>query len=183
MFNVDSPSKKAARISKLSTPSQSFTERLRAASAGGAAAVTEPQLPDSEPGAPSRHAGLENVNDAASAPKTPPPEPIGGNDSNDNDTATLSEFDLGGLESDGRVFDAEAGLQTESGPEAALTSKILALLKEQNVVLKGSVQMQLRHEIELEIELREAKVRVFEGTIRRQNGRIDELESIVLNLT
>jgi hypothetical protein len=58
-----------------------------------------------------------------------------------------------------------------------LTTRVLKLLREENYEVKGSTELQLRHKIELELDLSSTKLRSCERTISRMSKRINELET------
>jgi hypothetical protein len=78
-------------------------------------------------------------------------------------------------------FNDTAGLDLPR--ESDLTTTVLELIRADYPKLKASTEMQLRHEIGLALDLSETKLRRYEGTISELNKRIDELETMVLNLT
>jgi hypothetical protein len=78
-------------------------------------------------------------------------------------------------------FSDMAGLSFPREPD--LTTTVLELVRADCPKLKASTEMQLRHEIGLASDLGETKLRRYEGTIAELSRRVDELETIVLNLT
>jgi hypothetical protein len=67
--------------------------------------------------------------------------------------------------------------------ERDLTTIVLELVRADSPKLKASTELQLRHEIGLALDVGEAKLRRYEGTISELLKRVDELETMVLNLT
>jgi hypothetical protein len=67
--------------------------------------------------------------------------------------------------------------------ESDLIATVLDLIRADNLKLKGSTEMQIRHEIGLALDLGETKLRRHEGTISELYKRIDELETMILHLT
>jgi hypothetical protein len=80
----------------------------------------------------------------------------------------------------GRFSDL-AGLSLPREPD--LTTTVLDLIRAEYPNLKASTEMQIRHEIGLASDVGETKLRRYEGTIAELNKRVDELETMVLNLT
>lgn len=72
-----------------------------------------------------------------------------------------------------------AGLRQES----SLTSTVFDLIRSDNVELKPSTEIQIRHEIDLVVDVGKAKVQRYEETIYKLHERIDELEKLVLHFT
>ena len=64
-----------------------------------------------------------------------------------------------------------------------LVTSILELLRSEGVAIKGSLELQIRHEIDLELDVSAARDKRYRSTISKQGKRIDELESIVELLT
>jgi hypothetical protein len=64
-----------------------------------------------------------------------------------------------------------------------LTTTVLELIRSDNIELKTSTEMKLRHEIGLESDVTHAKLRRYEETISELRKRVDELETMVLHLT
>ena len=64
-----------------------------------------------------------------------------------------------------------------------LSTTILELLHSDSVRLKASTELQLRHEIRLQLNVGETKLRAYEETISELRKRIDDLETSVLHLT
>lgn len=60
---------------------------------------------------------------------------------------------------------------------------VLELIRSDNLELKVSTEMQLRHEIGLKLDVSETKLRRSKETISELRKRIDELETMVLHLT
>ena len=67
--------------------------------------------------------------------------------------------------------------------ESDLTTTILKLIRSDNLELKASTEIQLRHEIDLQLDLGTAKEQRHKDTITRLCTRVDELETMVLQLT
>jgi hypothetical protein len=67
--------------------------------------------------------------------------------------------------------------------ESDLTTRILELIRAEHPQLKASTEMQLRHEIGLAIDVGETKLRRNEVTISELRKRVDDLETMVYNLT
>jgi len=80
----------------------------------------------------------------------------------------------------GRFSDL-AGLSHLREPD--LTTTVLDLVRAEYPNLKASTEMQIRHEIGLALDVGETKLRRYEGTIAELSKRVDELETMVLNLT
>ena len=79
----------------------------------------------------------------------------------------------------GRFKDvASLGLEIESG----LTTTVLKLIRSDNLQLKASTEMQLRHEIDLELDLGAARLQRQKETISKLCKRVDELEAMVLHI-
>jgi hypothetical protein len=74
---------------------------------------------------------------------------------------------------------ASFGLELES----SLASTVLELIRSDNVELKPSTEIQIRHEIDLVVDLGNTKVQRYQETISKLHERVDELEQIVLHLT
>jgi hypothetical protein len=70
-----------------------------------------------------------------------------------------------------------------SKEESDLTKTILETLRSDNIKLKASTEMQLRHEIELKLDVDNTTLRRYKETISKWGKRIDELEDIVDKLT
>lgn len=66
---------------------------------------------------------------------------------------------------------------------ANLTTRVVRLLRDEKYPLKVSTELQIRHEIDLELDLYAAKVRRYEETIYKQSKKIDELETLASHLT
>ncbi len=85
-----------------------------------------------------------------------------------------------------RTSPTPARLESMISPNSERTSNlavaVLMLIHSENVELKESTELQIRHEIDLEVDSNEAKVRRYEETIRVLSKRLDELENIVLHL-
>ncbi len=73
---------------------------------------------------------------------------------------------------------ARVGPDAESG----LNMIVLKLIRSENLKLKASTEMQLRHEIDLELDLGATKEQRHKDTISKLCRRIDELETMVLHL-
>jgi hypothetical protein len=67
--------------------------------------------------------------------------------------------------------------------ESSLTLTVLDLIRSDNVELKPSTEIQIRHEIDLMVDIGKAKVERYEETISKLHKRVDELEGIVFHLT
>lgn len=67
--------------------------------------------------------------------------------------------------------------------DSDLITKILELVRADNPKLKASTEMQLRHEAGLAIDMNETKLRRCDVTISELQKRVDELETMVYNLT
>lgn len=67
--------------------------------------------------------------------------------------------------------------------ESSLTTTVLGLIRSDNVELKPSTEIQIRHEIDLAVDISKAKVQRYEETISKLHGRVDELEQMILHLT
>lgn len=67
--------------------------------------------------------------------------------------------------------------------ESSLTSTVLGLIRSDNVELKPSTEIQIRHEIDLVVDIGKAKVQRFDETISKLHERVDELERMILHLT
>jgi hypothetical protein len=63
------------------------------------------------------------------------------------------------------------------------TTTVLKLLRSDNITLKASTEAQLRHVIRLKIDIEQTKLRRSEQTISNLCERVDELETMVFNLT
>ena len=66
--------------------------------------------------------------------------------------------------------------------EGDLTTTVLRLLRDEKISLKESTELQIRHEIDLELDLTAAKVKRYEETIARMSTRLDELETMLSHL-
>jgi hypothetical protein len=64
-----------------------------------------------------------------------------------------------------------------------LTTTVLELIRSDNLELKASTELQLRHEIGLKLDVGRTKVRRYEETITELRKRLDEVETMVLHLT
>jgi hypothetical protein len=72
---------------------------------------------------------------------------------------------------------------TASLPEESdLSSTVLDLIRAENVDLKSSTKIQIRHDIDLVVDVAKAKVQRYEQTIQRLHERIEELEKLVVHL-
>jgi hypothetical protein len=80
-----------------------------------------------------------------------------------------------GLPSEKISFDTEG--------DSDLTMSVLELIGSDNLELKVSTEMQLRHEIGLKLDVSETNLRRSKETISELRKRIDELETMVLHLT
>lgn len=67
--------------------------------------------------------------------------------------------------------------------ESSLTSTVLGLIRSDNVELKPSTEIQIRHEIDLVVDIGKAKVQRYDETICKLHERVDELERMILHLT
>ena len=67
--------------------------------------------------------------------------------------------------------------------DSDLTTTVLELIRSENIELKASTEMQMRHEIGLRLDVDGTKVRRYEETIRELRKRLDEMETMVLHLT
>jgi hypothetical protein len=67
--------------------------------------------------------------------------------------------------------------------ESDLTARILELIRAEHPQLKASTEMQLRHEIGLALDVGDTKLRRYEVTISELRKRVDDLETMVYNLT
>jgi hypothetical protein len=67
--------------------------------------------------------------------------------------------------------------------ESDLTTTVLELIRSDNLELKVSTELQLRHEIGLKLDVGRTKLRRYEDTITELRKRLDEVETIVLHLT
>lgn len=74
-----------------------------------------------------------------------------------------------------------ASLNPEGESSLALT--VLDLIRSDNVELKPSTEIQIRHEINLMVDIGKTKVERYEETISKLHKRVDELEGIVFHLT
>lgn len=63
-----------------------------------------------------------------------------------------------------------------------LTSTVLDLIRAENVDLKPSTKIQIRHEIDLVVDVGKAKVQRYEETIQKLHERIEELEKLIVDL-
>ena len=64
-----------------------------------------------------------------------------------------------------------------------LASRVIKLLRDEKVVMKESTELLIRHEIDLDSDLNTAKIRRLEETVSKMSKRIDELETLVSQLT
>lgn len=67
--------------------------------------------------------------------------------------------------------------------DSTLTSAVLDLIRSDNVELKPSTEIQIRHEIDLVVDVGRARVQRYQETISKLHERIDELERMILHLT
>lgn len=67
--------------------------------------------------------------------------------------------------------------------DSDLTTIVLELIRSDNPELKASTEIQLRHEIDLRLDVSETKLRRYEETITELRKRLDEMETMVLHLT
>jgi hypothetical protein len=74
---------------------------------------------------------------------------------------------------------ANSGFEADS----SLTSTVLGLIRSDNVELKPSTEIQIRHEIDLVVDVGKAKIQRYEETISKLHERVDELERMILHLT
>lgn len=80
-----------------------------------------------------------------------------------------------------RRYNNRIDINTTKEPDP--TTTVLKLLRSENITLKASTEAQLRHVIQLKIDIEETKLRRSEQTILSLSERVDELEMMVLNLT
>lgn len=75
--------------------------------------------------------------------------------------------------------------KVNSGFEADsnLTSTVLDLIRSDNIELKFSTEIQIRHEIDLVVDVGKAKIERYEETISKLRERVEELEKMILHLT
>lgn len=71
----------------------------------------------------------------------------------------------------------------DSREESDLSTTVLDLIRADYPKLKASTEMQIRHEINLALDVAEAKLRRHEATISELHKKVDELEEMVLHLT
>lgn len=99
--------------------------------------------------------------------------------SNANSTEQLA--DISGTSSTSARSKNLAGFGLEM--ESSLASTVLELIRSDKVDLKPSTEIQIRHEIDLVVDLGNTKVQRYQETISKLHERVDELEQIVLHLT
>jgi hypothetical protein len=78
-------------------------------------------------------------------------------------------------------FNDRASLHLER--ESDLATKVLDLIRADNPGLKGSTELQIRHEIGLALDMGETKLRRHDAEISDLRKRVDELETMVELLT
>ena len=69
------------------------------------------------------------------------------------------------------------------GEMSSLAAVVLNLIQSDKIELKPSTKIQIRHEIDLVVDVGRAKVQRYEETICMLHERIEELEKMVLHLT
>ena len=80
---------------------------------------------------------------------------------------------------DHKTRKANSGLEEDS----SLTTTVLGLIRSDNIQLKPSTEIQIRHEIDLVVDVGKAKILRYEETISELHQRVDELEKMILHLT
>jgi hypothetical protein len=94
-----------------------------------------------------------------------------------------SEPTTEGLEASPMQDRAKRKAESEFETDSSLTSTVLNLLRSDNIVLKPSTEIQIRHEIDLVVDIGKAKIQRYEETISKLHERVDELERMILILT
>ncbi len=63
--------------------------------------------------------------------------------------------------------------------ESNLTAAVIKLIRSEGIEMKESTEIQIRHEIDMELRLNETKERSYKGTISKLSARLDQLENMV----
>jgi hypothetical protein len=71
----------------------------------------------------------------------------------------------------------------DRGGMTDLTTNVLKLLRDEKFNLKESTELQIRHEIDLELDLNVAKVKRYKDTVSKLTKRLGVLEAMLLRLT
>ncbi len=142
---MGSPSRKATKAARFSTPGQTFNEKLTACS-----------VPLPTPDSGSRPVGER----MASEPRLRQPVEISPTPARLNSAMAL-----------------------RGDRKADLTTTVLKLIRSDSVELKESTELQIRHEIDLELDLNAARMQRYEETISKLYKRLDALETTVGHLT
>ena len=79
----------------------------------------------------------------------------------------------------GRIFIGTNSIINPGDEDSDLTTRVMDLIRSDNLELKVATEMQLRHEIDLELDLSKAKMRRYENTIYTLYERLDNLEKEV----
>lgn len=154
-----SPSKKARKANRLSRPGQTFNDQM--STTGG--------LPTPDTGKQNDNGGAIRLPIHSMSPSpTPRLHPA------------IKREPATRLEPAARL-DPAINLHRER--RSNLASEVIRLLRSEEVELKESTELMIRHEIELETDLHDAKVNRYEASISRMSDRLDELEELVVHLT
>ena len=86
------------------------------------------------------------------------------------------------LDRPARIGSLGAWIQESEG-DPDLSTIVLELIRSDNPELKASTEIQLRHEIDLRLDVSETKLRRYKETITELRKRLDEMETMVLYLT
>jgi hypothetical protein len=65
----------------------------------------------------------------------------------------------------------------QSLDSSSLATKVIRLVREENVDLKESTELQIRHEIDVEMDMNAARMKRYEVTVSKLKKKVDELES------
>ncbi|MCJ1436343.1 hypothetical protein MMC27_005721 [Xylographa pallens] len=79
----------------------------------------------------------------------------------------------------GRIFIATNSITNPGEEDSDLTTRVMDLIRSDNLELKATTEMQLQHEIDLELDLSKAKMRRYENTIYTLYERLNDLEKEV----
>lgn len=81
------------------------------------------------------------------------------------------------------IFQLQESINLPDFENRDLSDAILRLLRSEGVEVKESLELQIRHEIDLESDANEAREKRYQVTIKQLVGRVDELENMVSLLT
>lgn len=136
--DIDTPSKKAAKVARFSTPGQTSRDGLKNAAESLPTPDTGEQAVD-----PAKNSSLRRSNGTS-----PPPQ-------------------------------LEHAIILNNERRSDLTTAVIRLIRSENIELKESTEIQIRHEIDMELKLNQTKERSYKGTISKLSARLDQLENMV----